>query len=160
MGDPIVVYTDGSCNPEWETGAWAAILFVKDEKIVLSGVEEKTTHQRMELTAVITAFEYLAQANLFHQFIQVFTDSQYVVGIPGRSGKLKKMSFITKSGLPLRNADLLQLLMEHIEKLKPTFIKVKAHQRGVTQSFNHEVDKLSRKLVREEVERKSKLKQH
>ena len=159
MSDPILVYTDGSCNPEYEIGAWAAILLVRDEKIVLSGVAEKTTHQRMELSAVIKAFEYLAEANLFDPFIQIFTDSQYVVGIPGRSGKLKAMSFITKSGLPLRNADLLLLLMEYIEKLKPTFIKVKAHQNDDTQNGNHEVDKLSRKLVREEVERKSKLKQ-
>jgi ribonuclease HI len=153
----IIIYTDGSCNPEYGAGAWAALLFVDDEKIVLFGNEEPTTHQRMELTAVIKAFEYLAKANLIEQPVQVFTDSQYVVGIPGRSGKLKTTSFVTKGGLPLRNADLLQLLMEHIEKLKPTFIKVKAHFHDSSSTGNHEVDKLSRKLVREAVEQKLKL---
>ena len=56
-GSPIIIYTDGSCNPEYKIGAWAVVLFVEDEKIVLSGTAEQTTHQRMELTAVIRAFE-------------------------------------------------------------------------------------------------------
>ena len=115
-------------------------------------MEEQTTHQRMELTAVIKAFEYLAQASAVEQTITVFTDSQYVVGIPVRSAKLKAMAFITGGGIPIRNTDLLQLLMEYIEKKKPVFIKVKAHQRDDAQNMNHEVDRLSRKLVREAVE--------
>lgn len=146
----ITLYTDGSCNPEYEIGAWAFVLFVADEKIVLSGTEEQTTHQRMELTAVIKAFDYLAHANIVGQFIQVFTDSQYVVDIPRRSGRLKAKSFLTKGGLLIHNADLLQVLMEYIEEWTPTFIKVKAHQRDLP-SVNHEVDELSRKLVREAV---------
>jgi ribonuclease HI len=146
----ITLYTDGSCNPEYKIGAWAVVLFVEDERIVLSGTEKQTTHQRMELTAVIKAFDYLAQVNIAGQSIQVFTDSQYVVDIPRRSTRLKAKSFLTKSGLPIHNADLLQVLMEYIEKLKPTFVKVKAHQHDVP-SVNQEVDELSRKLVREQV---------
>ena len=148
----IIVYTDGSCNPKHKIGAWAAILFLHNKKIVLSGKEEQTTHQRMELTAVIKAFEYLAQASAEEQTITVFTDSQYVVGIPVRSAKLEARSFITNGGIPIRNTDLLQLLMEYIEKMKPVFVKVKAHQRDGAENINHEVDKLSRKLVREAVE--------
>ena len=150
-GGPIIIYTDGSCNPEYEIGAWAAVLFIDDEKLVLSATEEGTTHQRMELTAVIRAFEYLSQVSLVGQSIQVFTDSQYVVDIPRRSTRLKAKSFLTKSGLPINNADLLEGLIGHVEKLKPIFVKVKAHQRDVP-SANQEVDKLSRKLVREMVD--------
>jgi len=150
MSSSIDVYTDGSCNPEYEVGAWAAILFINDEKLVLSATVEDTTHQRMELTAVIKAFEYLTQINVLEPSIRVFTDSQYVVDIPRRSAGLIAKSFLTKSGQPVHNADLLQELISFIEKLKPIFVKLKAHQREVS-STNQEVDRLSRKLVRERV---------
>ena len=149
---PIVIYTDGSCNPKYKIGAWAAILFLHKQRIVLSGNEEQTTHQRMELTAVIKAFEYLAQANATAPNIMVFTDSQYVAGIPARSSKLTERSFVTRGGMPIHNNDLLQLLIASIEKMKPVFVKVKAHQQVDAQNINHEVDKLSRKLAREAVE--------
>jgi ribonuclease HI len=116
----IAVYTDGSCNPQYEMGAWASILFIDEEKLVLSASEENTTHQRMELTAAIKAFEYLARVNLAGTSIQVFTDSQYVMDIPRRSARLKATSFLTKNNSPINNADLLQELITYIEKLKPS----------------------------------------
>ena len=148
----IVVYTDGSCNPEHGIGAWATILFIGEEKTVLVGKANQTTHQRMELTAVIKAFEYLAKVNLMSLPVRVFTDSQYVVGIPGRSVRLKKNMFNTNKGVVISNEDLVQQLIGHSDKYKPTFIKVRAHQYHDKQNVNHEVDKLSRKLVREAVD--------
>ena len=149
----IIMYTDGSCNPKHGIGAWASLLFIEDRKVVLTGTEEQTTHQRMELQAVIKSFEYLVQVNLIEQPVHVFTDSQYVVGIPDRIAKLKAGAFITKAGLTIRSADLLQTLIHHIEILKPTFVKVKAHQRDDANTSNHEVDRLARKLVRERTEK-------
>ena len=58
-GNEITIYTDGSCHAQKRIGAWAAIVIINIEKIVLKGVEINTTHNRMELMAVIKAIEYV-----------------------------------------------------------------------------------------------------
>ena len=40
-------------------GAWAAVILVENEKKILTGIAENTTHQRMEITAVIEALNYV-----------------------------------------------------------------------------------------------------
>ena len=86
----IVIYTDGSCNPKQGVGAWASLLFVDESKVVLTGTEEQTTHQRMELLAVIKSFEYLAKANILLRAIELYTDSQYVTGLSDRKMKFRR----------------------------------------------------------------------
>jgi ribonuclease HI len=147
----IVIYTDGSCNPKFGVGAWAAMLLIDDRKFVLTGVEEQTTHQRMELQAVIKSFEYLAGENYGQNLLEIYTDSQYVVGIPGRSTKLKKFGFRTSKDRPIQNADLVQKLIGHLEMTNVKFVKVKAHLKG-GHDWNREVDRVARKMVREMVE--------
>ena len=147
--NPITVFTDGSCNPTLGIGGWASILFVEGKKIILSGAEQQTTHQRMELQAVLKAFEYLAHANVKMDAVELYTDSQYVVGIAGRRMKLKKAEFRTTKNLFIRNVDLVKMLVEFMEGMNIRFIKVKAHQKKAAQNNNREVDKLARKLVRQ-----------
>ena len=43
------IYTDGSCHTQQCIGAWAAIILIDQQKIVLSGRENDTTHNRMEI---------------------------------------------------------------------------------------------------------------
>ena len=57
--EQVVIYTDGSCHSQSRAGAWVAILLMGMDKIVLSGQEADTTHNRMELVAVINALTYL-----------------------------------------------------------------------------------------------------
>ena len=57
----ITIYTDGSCHTQQLVGAWAAIIFIGAKKFVLSGTEENTTHNRMELTAIIEALKFTEQ---------------------------------------------------------------------------------------------------
>ena len=147
--DSIIVYTDGSCNPKHSIGGWVAILFIGDEKKILSGVVNKTTHQRMELVAVIKSFEYLA--NLQIQSAELYTDSQYVVGISGRKLKLEKAGFVTSKNKPISNVDLVRTFVGFIETLNIRFVKVKAHLNTSELNFNREADKLARKIVREAV---------
>ena len=103
----------------------------------------------MELQAVLKAFEYLVQADVQMQAVEVHTDSQYVTGISGRRMKLKRAEFRTSRNLPVRNVDLVKMLVEFIEGMNVRFIKVKAHQKKNAENSNREVDKLSRKIVRE-----------
>jgi len=55
------IYTDGSCHTQLCIGAWASIILVDDKKIVLSGKEFNTTHNRMEILAVIKSIKYLTK---------------------------------------------------------------------------------------------------
>ena len=151
----IEIYTDGSCHTDHKVGAWAAIILTGDEKIILKGEAQDTTHNRMELLAVINAIEFAGE-KFKNEPIAVYTDSQYVFRIPERKEKLKKNHFLTKKGNQLQNSDLVQKLIGQIEAHKVAFIKVKAHQQQVTKAdthinYNSEVDKLVRRMVREAV---------
>ena len=70
------IYTDGSCKGNPGSGGWSAIIMNQQEdKIidVLSGTEQNTTNNRMELTA-IKAIEYV---NRQPELATIYTDSAY-----------------------------------------------------------------------------------
>lgn len=138
------IYTDGSCDPRNLLGAWAAIILTgSSEKIILSGKEVDTTHNRMELLAVIRALTFVGAAVK----VTVYSDSQYVTGLVGRREKLAAKGFKTKKGNVIRNIDLVEEFLALDAAMEITFVKVKAH--GKEFPFNVEVDKLVRGLVRE-----------
>lgn len=148
----ISIYTDGSCNTQFKIGGWAAIVLVDNEKKIISGSVFDTTHNRMELQAVIEAIEYVLKNLNKHTTIHIYTDSQYVFRIPERAKKLLSTNFITSKGKLLHNKDLIEKLIELIEKNNVQLTKVKAHQKGTEiPNYNRIVDKLSRKIVRENV---------
>jgi len=152
MSNIIKIYTDGSCHTQLRIGAWAALLLLDSEKIILSGVQEDTTHNHMELLAVIKSIEYLNEHFISFDQLEVYTDSQYVAGINDRREKLKGNNFITKSGNTIQNDDLIKKLILQIETNTITFVKVKAHQKAITiHNYNREVDKIVRAVLRESV---------
>ena len=158
----IKIFTDGSCNPKYNIGTWAAILLYDNEKIKLTGESIDTTHQRMELLAVIKSIEYIDE-KFDKATLVIYTDSQYVVRIADRKDKLLKNKFITKKGDLLHNSYLIEALIRQIETHTIEFIKVKAHQKPVPDektgleinaiNYNIEVDKLARNRLRDIVNR-------
>jgi len=146
----IEIYTDGSCHTQSNHGAWASILIYAGERIVLKGDAINTTHNRMELLAVIESINYCDEKLYKGQFI-IYTDSQYVYRIPERKEKLMQQQFLTNKGTLIQNADMVRTLIQQIESHSIRFIKVKAHLKTKTDSsdYNSQVDKLSRKMVRE-----------
>ena len=146
----ITIYTDGSCHTQLKIGAWAAVILVDGKKKILTGKAENTTHNRMELTAVIDALMYVQNNYGVTREIKIISDSQYVIGLTAREQKLSANDFITKKGKPVQNADLVKQLLLLLNKMNVTLEKIKAHQQktGVDE-YNIELDKLSRKLVRE-----------
>jgi ribonuclease HI len=108
----------------------------------------------MELDSVIHALNYLKKDNLHDNKILLFTDSQYVTGLPSRKEKLLKAGFKTKSGNTLPNADLLQQLFLLFDEMFITITKVKSHQKNSEhERLNSEADKICRKLVRDLAEK-------
>ena len=49
----VTLYTDGACSGNPGPGGWGCILEYNGHEKELSGGEENTTNNRMELTAVI-----------------------------------------------------------------------------------------------------------
>ena len=145
----VTIYTDGSYSPQHDVGAWAALLFVNDEIVQLSAIEHQTTHNRMELLAIIKSIDWLNENSVHPEEIIVITDSQYAERLPLRKEKLITNNFITKKGNELRNADLLKLLFAHLDTGILRFIKVRAHQPKTGETnYNRVVDELVRALLR------------
>lgn len=71
------VFCDGACWPNPGRGGWGAI--VRDSQgreTEMSGCEEQSTNQRMEITAACEALETLPE----ECFVKLFTDSKYLIG--------------------------------------------------------------------------------
>jgi ribonuclease HI len=147
----IEIYSDGSCHTQLEIGAWAAIVFIDQKKMILKDTEMNTTHNRMEMLAVIRAIEYGINKVIAPRLFAVFSDSQYVIRIRERMERLKQNNFITKKGSAIQNVDLVKRLIELIDTEEIKFIKVKAHSRTEGDIINREVDILVRELLREKV---------
>ena len=58
----VTLYTDGACSGNPGPGGWGAILEYNGREKELSGGEENTTNNRMELTAVIEGLSCLKES--------------------------------------------------------------------------------------------------
>jgi len=145
---PIEIYTDGSSHTQKLIGAWAAIIYYNDSKIIIKQVVVNTNHNRMEMQAVIQAIKFVDTNYSTNIPIIINSDSQYLVNLVDRKEKLKKNEFITRKGNPVKNLDLVITLIDQIETHDITFNKIKAHVKD-GDIKNREVDLLVRKLMRE-----------
>jgi ribonuclease HI len=137
----IIIYTDGSCEPNPGPGGWGAILLTggKDE-IQLSGGEAQTTNNRMELTAAIEALKAVSKPSK----IQLFTDSQYLQkGITEWLPNWIKKNWRGSSG-PVANQDLWKELVKLKEKHEIKWQWTRAH---VGTHYNEKADKLASKAM-------------
>lgn len=107
MTDVVEIYTDGACRGNPGPGGWAAILRYGDVEKELSGREDHTTNNRMELMAAIRGLEALNRRCR----VRLLTDSQYVKkGVTEWLPAWKARNWKTASKSPVKNADLWQRL--------------------------------------------------
>jgi ribonuclease HI len=150
---PVIdVYTDGSCDTQFRIGAWVAIILHNNSRQVISGTEVATTHNRMELVAVINAIQFIKQQINEPGNVSVFSDSQYVTDLPQRRSRLVTSRFLSRKGTPIQNELLVKLLFDTLDLTTVRFEKVRAHQKKKTiANYNIEADLFVRKMVREKV---------
>ncbi len=125
----LKIYTDGACSGnqnELNIGGWGAILEFGDNRKELHGGEANTTNNRMELTAVIEAFNALKRDNLK---IQVFTDSSYVANCFRERWHVawEKNGWKNAKKEPVENQDLWQALLSLVNKNQVLFYRVRGH---------------------------------
>ncbi len=76
MIDPIRLYTDGSSKGNPGPGGWGVVLIWKNHRKEISGGEQYTTNNRMELTAVIEGLKAIKKKDIP---VYIYSDSSYVV---------------------------------------------------------------------------------
>ncbi len=137
----IEIYTDGSCLTNPGNGGWAAII-IEDGKIKkISGNEKKTTNNRMELLAPISALKEMHSESQ----ISIYTDSQYVkLGITQWINKWIINNWQTSKKEDVKNKDLWVELFNLNKSLNVKWNWVKAHAGN---TMNEEVDLLAKKAA-------------
>ena len=134
----IKIYTDGSCIGNPGKGGWAAIIL--NEKCIqskLSGSENSTTNNRMELTAPIMALNKIKKKSE----ITIYTDSKYVKdGITSWIKKWKLNNWKNSNKKKVKNKDLWIKLDNSCQKHKVHWKWVKAHAGN---KLNNLVDQLA-----------------
>jgi len=121
----VDIYTDGSCRKNPGPGGWGAILVYGKTEKEISGGEEETTNNRMEITAVIAALEALKEPCE----VTVTSDSKYVCDAVtlGWAESWRKNGWIKADKKPALNPELWEKLLDLLKVHKVEFVWVKGH---------------------------------
>ena len=121
----VEIFTDGACSGNPGPGGWGAVLRYNGVEKELSGGEDDTTNNRMELTAVISALSALKEPC----DVTLTTDSKYVCDAinNGWARSWQKNGWRKADKKPALNVDLFEQLLELTEYHKVEFVWVKGH---------------------------------
>ena len=156
--DTFFLFTDGSVDTKSKIG-FGAFLFISELAISPTLAEqnihlkrfEETSSSKLELQTLICALNAISVDNIK---LIVFTDSQNIIGLPGRREKLERNEYLSKNGKLLDNHDLYRSFFNLIDQRDVTFEKVKGHQRSHQKNKIDDlftlVDRASRKALRNE----------
>ena len=120
-------------------------MLYKDHKKELSGQEDATTNQRMELKAVIEALKALKVEGWD---IEIYSDSAYIVNAFEQNwiGKWMRNGWKTSKKEPVANQDLWEELIALCRKNHVVIKKVKGHSGD---EYNERCDQLARKAIQD-----------
>lgn len=124
MSHVVDIYTDGACRGNPGPGGWGALLSAGAHEKEISGAENATTNNRMELMAVIGALEALKRPSQ----VRLYTDSQYVRrGITEWLAQWKARDWKTADRKPVKNQDLWQQLEQAAARHRIEWHWVRGH---------------------------------
>ena len=134
----LKIYTDGACSGNPGKGGWAAIILDNNSNLSsISGSENNTTNNRMELLAPIMALKKIKRKS----DITIFTESKYVKdGITDWIKNWKVNNWKNSNKKPVKNKDLWIKLDNACLNHKVNWKWVKAHAGN---KYNNLVDELA-----------------
>ena len=144
----IKVYTDGSCRGNGginARGGWGFVIFDEDGNFLKegSGASFNTTNNKMEMTAVIEAINWIEE-NLEKDtnFYEIYTDSAYIHNCMTQRWYInwRNNNWKNSKKEPVKNKELWEQIIPYFTKTNFTFRKVKGHA-GIPE--NEYVDKLA-----------------
>ena len=121
----VTLYTDGACSGNPGPGGWGAILEFNGHEKELSGGENNTTNNRMELTAVIQGLKALKEPCI----VELYSDSKYVIDAleKGWAEGWKSRGWVKSDKKPALNPDLWEQLLSLTEVHTLHYHWVKGH---------------------------------
>ncbi|GGO32361.1 ribonuclease HI [Deinococcus humi] len=137
-GNVVDLFSDGACDTAAGHGGWACILRAGEHELVLSGNEEGTTNNRMELRGLLEGLQSLKRPCQ----VRVITDSQYLrkAFTDGWILNWQRNGWKTAGKEPVKNQDLWEALIEQARTHALTFVWVKGH---AGHGENERVDELA-----------------
>ena len=134
----VTLYTDGACSGNPGPGGWGCVLIYKGRERELSGGEEETTNNRMELTAVIKGLEALREPCI----VELYSDSKYVIDAleKGWARGWRQKGWMRNKKDPALNPDLWERLLAlcEIHTVRPHWVRGHADN-----EYNNRCDKLA-----------------
>ncbi|MFT6207782.1 MAG: ribonuclease HI [Colwellia sp.] len=158
----LQVFTDGSVNTQLKVG-YGAYLVVSDQN-VYSDIHkdrvkikrfEQTSSTKLELQTLLWALdETIALVDGSNIKLTLYTDSQNIIGLPGRRIALEQKHYFSSKNKRLNHFELYQEFYRITSGIKCQFVKVVGHQ---VSSNKNEIDRLfglvdkgSRRALRDE----------
>ncbi len=140
--EEYIIYTDGACSGNPGPGGWAAVIINSGSKSEISGSEELTTNQRMELQAAIGALRLIPPGSK----VSLYSDSAYLVNCFKQSwmDRWQRNGWRNSKGNPVENQDLWRQLFELAATNSVEWIKVKGHSND---QLNQRCDQLAREAI-------------
>ena len=134
----VTIYTDGACSGNPGPGGWGSVLCYGEAEKVISGGENPTTNNRMELTGVIEALKALKEPCI----VELWSDSRYVIdGLSkGWAVSWRKNNWRKADKKPALNPDLWAQLLDLCEKHEMHYHWVKGH---ADNKYNERCDALA-----------------
>jgi ribonuclease HI len=156
--EKLLLFTDGSVNTKLNFG-FGAYLAVNDTEIPASNWGdsvnvkrfENTSSTKLEIQALIWA---LSEVKEFQGKIVLYTDSQNIIGLPGRRERLEKNNYHSKAGKQITNFELYKQFFQLLDELDFEMKKIEGHKRtqqkdNIDRLFTL-VDRASRNALRGE----------
>ena len=134
----VELYTDGACSGNPGPGGWGVVLRYNGHERELSGGEEMTTNNRMELTAVIQGLLALKESCV----VELWSDSKYVIDAleKGWAWGWRRKGWIKSDKKPALNPDLWTMLLDLTCQHEMHYHWVKGH---ADNEYNNRCDKLA-----------------
>ncbi len=138
--DKAEIWTDGACSGNPGPGGWGVVIHADGRERHLSGYQEATTNNRMELLAAIKALEAVEAAE-----IHLYTDSTYVRdGITAWISKWRVNGWRSSGRKPVRNVDLWKQLDALAAGRRISWHWVRGHTGDIN---NTKADELARTAI-------------
>lgn len=152
----LLLFTDGSVNVQTNIG-YGAMLAVQETIVDLETLKnqikvkrfEETSSTKLELQTLLWA---LNEVDIHNSEVILYTDSQNVVGLPGRRERFEKNDYRSKKNVLLNNHELYREFFRKIDSMNCEFIKVRGHsvskQKNEMDRIFTLVDRASRNALR------------
>ena len=156
--DELKLFADGSVNTQSRIG-YGAYLAVSECGLFLDSLRTRVKVRRFEHTSstkleLQTLLWGLSDIQALGSKVIVYTDSQNIMGLPGRRDRFEQNDYRSKKNKRLSNYELYQEFYRVIDHLDCELVKVRGHQVSnqkddISKLFTL-VDRAARKALRED----------